>query len=75
MIPPTPTFLPSPGIPAIDLSNVYDLWMGAPIAVQVWNMSGMGGAVQLVALLAIVLVGVYVVYRFLRDFVKADEQE
>jgi hypothetical protein len=74
MIPPTPTPLP-PGMPHFVLPDSYGLWGSTSTAIQTWNwMGGMGDAIQLLALLMVVLAGLYVLWRFIQGFIRKDAE-
>lgn len=74
--PPTPTLLPPPGTPQFTIPSSYSLWAGAPYAVQSWNLLGDGRAIiQIIFIVALVIVGAYLLTRFLKEFTQKDSGE
>lgn len=74
-IPPTPTGLP-PGVPRFTIPDNYSLWSAAPTAVQSWNMAGeLRGIFQAILLIVLIIAGIYIVSRFIRDFTREDSEE
>ena len=73
-IPPTPTGLP-PATPRFEIPDTYSLWASAPSAVQSWNMAGGGrGIFQAVLLIVLVIAGIYIVSRFIKEFTERDSE-
>jgi hypothetical protein len=74
-LPPTPTPLP-PGTAVFTLPNAFSLWGGAQQAVQVWNMAGpWQPVIQGIAIIGLVITGMFVVYRFIRQMTSKDTEE
>jgi L-asparagine transporter-like permease len=75
MIPPTPTYLP-PGVPHFTLPTEFSLWGGASTAVQVWNWSGQWQAIiQVLAIVMLVIAGMYIVIKFINQMSRRDSEE
>lgn len=75
MIPPTPTPLP-PGMARFVMPESYSLWGSTDSAIQTWNWLGQSGQViQLIILVGLVIAGMFVVYRFFRQFTERDSGE
>lgn len=75
MIPPTPTPLP-PGQAVIDLGSTYSLWSSTDGAIHTWRMLGdWGAAIQLLLIVALVIVGMFVVKGFVNQIVRRDAEE
>lgn len=74
-IPPTPTPLP-PGNAHFTLPNEFSLWAGTSSAIQVWNWIGDGQTiVQGLAIIGLVIAGMFIVYKFVRQMSAKDSQE
>ena len=74
-IPPTPTPLP-PGSAHFNLPSEFSLWAGTSSAIQVWNWIGDGQIiVQGLAIIGLVLAGIFIVYKFIRSMSAKDAQE
>lgn len=74
-IPPTPTPLP-PGVAKFTLPTEFSLWAGTSSAIQVWNWIGDGQViVQGLAIIGIVLAGIFIVYKFIRQMSAKDATE
>ena len=74
-MPPTPTALP-PGMPRFDLPSEFSLWAGTSTAIQVWNWIGDGQViVQALAIIGLVIAGMFIVYKFVRQMSAKDSQE
>lgn len=72
--PPTPTPLPQ-GIPRFEMGDSYSLWEAAPTYLQVWNWSGIiGGVLQLVIFLVVIVVCAVVIYRQFQKVSELDSQ-
>ena len=67
-VPPTPTTLP-PGVALFNATHGTNLWDAVPFGVQSWNMLGNGREViQGLFLVFAILLVVFVLYRFSKDF-------
>jgi TRAP-type C4-dicarboxylate transport system permease small subunit len=74
MLPPTPTPLP-PGTAMITIPEAYTLWGSTDWAVQSWNLLGDGRiAIQAIFLVGLVIIGMFILQRFARDFTQKDSQ-
>ena len=75
MIPPTPTPLP-PGTAHFSIPSSYSLWASTSSAIQFWNWLGVGQIVlQAMIIVGIVLIGLYVLNRFVNDNMKRDSEK
>lgn len=73
--PPTPTPFP-PGTAHFELPSEYSLWGATDMAIQFWNWTGTGGTIfQLLALIAMVIGGMFVVWRFVQQFTRKDAED
>ena len=74
-LPPTPTPLP-PGEAVFSLPTEFSLWGGAREAVQVWNMAGpWQPVIQGIAIIGLVIAGMFVVYKFIRQMTRKDAEQ
>lgn len=72
---PTPTALP-PATAYFNVPNNYSLWASTDYAIQSWNLLGDARLViQAVLLIVIIVVGIYVLSRFVADFTRKDADE
>jgi heme/copper-type cytochrome/quinol oxidase subunit 2 len=75
MLPPTPTPFP-PGAMQFDLGNVYSLWSATDPAIQVWNWLGDFALIlQVFILLVVVIAGMYILFKFIKQFTRRDAEE
>jgi len=73
---PTPTPLPPPGTPVVSIPQSYSLWASTDYAVQSWHLLGTPGTIiQAIILITLIIVGLFILTRFLRDFVQRDANE
>jgi hypothetical protein len=73
-IPPTPTPQP-PGVARFNLPDSYSLWGSTDLAIQTWNWLGDGRAlVQLLAIIAIVVLGMFIVWKFFSQMTRRDSE-
>ena len=73
---PTPTPLPPPGTPIVSIPSSYSLWASTDYAIQSWHLLGAPGTViQAIILIVLIVAGLYIFMRFLRDFVERDTKE
>lgn len=73
--PATPTPLP-PGMARFELPSGYSLWDSTDAAIQTWNWLGNAGLViQLVILVALIITGMFIVYRFFQQFAQKESAE
>jgi len=73
--PPTPTPMP-PGQARFELPSGYSLWDSTDAAIQTWNwMGGSGQVLQLIILIALVIAGMFIVYRFVQQFTRKDAEQ
>lgn len=74
-MPPTPTPFP-PGAAHFELPSEFSLWGGTDLAVQAWNWLGDGRVViQALMIVIIVIAGIYVMLRFIRENTEEDASE
>jgi hypothetical protein len=74
MWPPTPTPLP-PATPRFEMAQ-YSLWQSTDAAITSWQLMGdVGTVIQVIVLMALVLIGMYVVYRSFRQMTEWDSQQ
>lgn len=74
-MPPTPTALP-PGMPRFDLPSEFSLWAGTSTAIQVWNWIGDGRViVQGLAIIGLVIAGIFIVYKFVSNMTRKDSEQ
>lgn len=74
-LPPTPTPLP-PGAAVFVLPEAFSLWGGAREAVQVWNMAGpWQPVIQGIAIIGLVITGMFIVYKFIRQMTRKDAEQ
>lgn len=74
-LPPTPTPLP-PGTPRVTLPSEFSLWGGAQQAVQVWHMAGpWQPVIQGIAIIGLVITGMFVVYKFIKQMTSKDAEQ
>lgn len=72
---PTPTPLP-PVAPLFDIPDNYSLWAGTDYAVQSWNLPQTPRlAIQAVFLVVLIIAGLYLLTRFIRDFTRKDAED
>lgn len=72
---PTPTPLP-PATPLVTIPNSYSLWSGTDYAIQSWNLLGDTRYVfQVIILVALVIVGAFLLYKFLSAATERDAKE
>lgn len=75
IIPPTPTLLPI-GIPRFNIPAEFSLWGGAQDAIQVWNMATpWQPIIQGLAIVGIVIIGMFVVWKFIRQMTQRDSEQ
>lgn len=73
-MPPTPTPMPT-GTEIINITESYSLWGSVSTAVQTWHWLGSFGLViQLIILVFIVMAGMFVVSRFVKEFTRKDAE-
>jgi hypothetical protein len=74
-MPPTPTPL-GPPTPHFTLPEEFSLWAGTSTAIQVWNWIGDGQViVQGMAIIGLVIAGMFIVYRFVKQMTTKDAEE
>jgi flagellar biogenesis protein FliO len=60
----------------VTIPDSYSLWASAPTAIQSWNMAGeTRGVIQIIILVMIIIAGVYVFNRFVKEFTARDSEE
>lgn len=75
MIPPTPTPLP-PGVAIFSIPSEFSLWAGTSSAIQVWNWIGSGQViVQGLAIISLVILGIFILYKFIGSMTAKDSTE
>lgn len=73
-MPPTPTPLPD-GNAVITITDAYTLWGSVSPAIQTWNWLGeFGSILQLMILIFIVMGGMFVVSKFVKEFTRKDAE-
>lgn len=72
-LPTTPTPMPA-GVAVADLSS-YSIWNSTDSAIQTWNWLGDSGSViQGIIIIALVVAGMFVVYKFVQQFIRRDAE-
>mgnify|MGYP000073561884 CR=1 FL=1 len=74
--PPTPVPLPT-GQPHFDMGS-YTLWNSTDSRFHLWNMAGelnLQAPIQLLFVIAAVLAGAFIVWKFIGQFIRRDAEE
>ncbi len=74
-LPPTPTPLP-PATPHFDMGDTYSLWNSTESAIQSWHLMGdVATVIQVFALIGLVVIGMYVIYKAFKQMTEWDSQQ
>jgi membrane protein implicated in regulation of membrane protease activity len=71
---PTPTPLP-PATAIFTIPDTYSLWAGTDYALQSWNLLTARTIIQAIIFVVLIVVGLYLLSRFVRDFTQRDSQD